>query len=131
MRSGKGSGTSISILFYGIGSQRISWYNQFMNKKNALKLGRDYVNFLVSNRYYNVKEAFLFGSYTRGRFNDDSDIDIALVLAGYKDTIKELSNLMRLRRNFDLRIEPHPITEEDFKSGNPFAVEIKKGVKIL
>ncbi|MFH1976455.1 MAG: nucleotidyltransferase domain-containing protein [Pseudomonadota bacterium] len=102
-----------------------------MDKKNALKLGRNYVNFLVSNRYYNVKEAFLFGSYTRGRFNDDSDIDIALVLAGYKDTIKELSNLMRLRRNFDLRIEPHPITEEDFKSGNPFAVEIKKGVKIL
>jgi hypothetical protein len=42
-----------------------------------------------------------------------------------------MSNLMRLRRNFDLRIEPHPITEEDFKSGNPFAEEIKKGVKIL
>ena len=102
-----------------------------MDKKNALKLGRDYVNFLVSNRHYNVKEAFLFGSYTRGRFNDNSDIDIALVLGGYKDTIKELSNLMRLRRNFDLRIEPHPITEEDFKSGNPFAEEIKKGVKIL
>lgn len=102
-----------------------------MDKKNALKLARDYVNFLVSNRYYNVKEAFLFGSYTRNRFNDDSDIDIALVLEGYKDTIKELSNLMRLRRNFDLRIEPHPIAKEDFRNNNPFAKEIKKGLRIL
>lgn len=102
-----------------------------MDKKNALKLAREYVNFLVSHRYYNVKEAFLFGSYARNRFNNDSDIDIALVLEEYKGTIKELSNLMRLRRNFDLRIEPHPISKEDFKKGHPFATEIKKGLKIL
>lgn len=102
-----------------------------MDKKNALKLARDYVNFLVSHRYYHIKEAFLFGSYTRNRFNDDSDIDVALVLEGYKDTIKELSNLMRLRRNFDLRIEPHPIAKKYFRDSNPFAKEIKKGLKIL
>jgi len=102
-----------------------------MDKRNALKLARDYVNFLVSRRYYNVKGAFLFGSYTRNNFNNDSDIDIALILDGYKDSVKELSNLMRLRRNFDLRIEPHPIAKKDFSDSNPFAKEIKKGLKIL
>jgi uncharacterized protein len=39
--------------------------------------------------------------------------------------------LMRLRRNVDLRIEPHPIMEQDFNSSNPFAWEIEKtGIKI-
>ena len=101
-----------------------------MDKTRALKLARDYVGFLVSQRSYKIKEAFLFGSYAVNNFNDDSDIDIALVLANYKDTIKELANLMRLRRRFDLRIEPHPIAEEDFSDDNPFAKEIKKGLRI-
>ncbi len=102
-----------------------------MDKNTAFKIAQDYVNFLTSHHYYKVKKAFLFGSYAKNQFNDDSDIDIALVLEGYKDTIKELSNLMRLRRNFDLRIEPHPITKKDFENDNPFNKEIKNGLKIL
>ncbi len=38
---------------------------------------------------------------------------------------------MRLRRKIDLRIEPHPIKEQDFNSMNPFAYEIAKtGIEI-
>jgi predicted nucleotidyltransferase len=102
-----------------------------MDKKTALKLARDYVHFLASRRNYKVKAAFLFGSYAKNKFSDDSDIDIALVLEGYKDTIKELANLMQLRRNFDLRIEPHPVSQKDFQDDNPFNNEIKKGLRIL
>lgn len=102
-----------------------------MDKKTALKLARDYVRFLASHNYYKIKEAFLFGSYAKNHFTDDSDIDVALVLEGYKDTVTELSNLMRLRRNFDLRIEPHPIAKKDFRDNNPLSREIKKGLKIL
>lgn len=102
-----------------------------MDKKTALKLARDYVRFLASHNYYKIKEAFLFGSYAKNHFSDDSDIDVALVLEGYKDTVMELSNLMRLRRNFDLRIEPHPIAKKDFRDDNPLSREIKKGLKIL
>jgi|SRR3989338_576112 len=102
-----------------------------MDKKTALKLARDYVHFLAAHNYYKIREAFLFGSFAKNHFSDDSDIDIALVLTEYKDTIKELSNLMRLRRNFDLRIEPHPIVLKDFQDDNPLNREIKKGFKIL
>lgn len=102
-----------------------------MDKKTALKLARDYVRFLASHNYYKIREAFLFGSYAKNHFTDDSDIDIALVLEGYKDTVTELSNLMRLRRNFDLRIEPHPIAKKDFRDDSPLNREIKKGLKIL
>jgi hypothetical protein len=37
-----------------------------------------------------------------------------------------------LRRKIDLRIEPHPIKEQDFNSLNPFAYEIEKtGIEII
>lgn len=102
-----------------------------MDKKTALKIARNYVRFLISHRHYKIKKAFLFGSCVRNKSTVNSDIDIALILKDYKDTVKELTNLMRFRRNFDLRIEPHPINEKDFQKSNPFASEIKKGLKIF
>jgi len=101
-----------------------------MDKTTAIRLARDYVGFLISKHKYNIKEAFLFGSYVTNSFNDNSDIDIALVLTNYEDTIHELSKLMKLRRGFDLRIEPHPISQKEFRYSNPFVKEIKKGLKI-
>jgi uncharacterized protein len=39
--------------------------------------------------------------------------------------------LLLLASEFDTRIEPHPISNEDFNSNNPFALEIKKtGIEI-
>jgi hypothetical protein len=39
--------------------------------------------------------------------------------------------LIRLRRDIDLRIEPHPILEGDFNKQNPFAFEIEMtGMKL-
>jgi predicted nucleotidyltransferase len=102
-----------------------------MDKKTALKIARNYVTFIASHGYYKVRGAFLFGSYTKNHFTDESDIDIALVLEEYKDAAKELSKLMQLIRNFDLRIEPHPITKKDFEDDNPLNKEIKKGLRIL
>ncbi len=73
-----------------------------------------------------VKKAFLFGSYAKGEENKDSDIDIAIVLGNFSDFFSIQMELMRFRRNIDLRIEPHPIEESDFTNTNPFAYEIKK-----
>lgn len=40
--------------------------------------------------------------------------------------------LKKLRRNIDLRIEPHPIGEKDFNFSNPFVYEISKtGIEIV
>jgi hypothetical protein len=39
---------------------------------------------------------------------------------------------MLLAAKIDSRIEPHSISNEDFNSGNPFVVEIKKnGIEIV
>jgi uncharacterized protein len=73
-----------------------------------------------------VKRAYLFGSFAKGKENDDSDIDIALVLENMPDFFYAQKLLMKLRRKIDLRIEPHPIKEQDFNSLNPFAYEIER-----
>ena len=78
-----------------------------------------------------VKKAYLFGSFARGIEREESDIDIALVLENMPDFFSTQRQLMRLRRKIDLRIEPHPIKEQDFNSLNPFAYEIEKtGIEI-
>lgn len=41
-------------------------------------------------------------------------------------------DLMKLRRKFDTRIEPHPFDESDFKHSDPFANEIlNTGIQII
>ena len=73
-----------------------------------------------------IKKAYLFGSYAKGKEHNDSDIDIAIVIGKMDDFFSVQMQLMRLRRTIDLRIEPHPIWEGDFNIQNPFAYEIQK-----
>ncbi len=73
-----------------------------------------------------LKKAYLFGSYAKGIEHPDSDIDIAIVVGKMDDFFAVQMQLMRLRRDIDLRIEPHPFLEGDFNIQNPFAYEIEK-----
>ncbi len=73
-----------------------------------------------------LKKAYLFGSYAKGSQHPDSDIDIAIIVGRMDDFFSVQMQLMRLRRDIDLRIEPHPILDVDFNIQNPFAYEIEK-----
>lgn len=96
---------------------------------------RSIKNFLAAlvREYPQSTQAYLFGSYAQGKQNKDSDIDIAIVLDFLPDEEKfdTQVQMMMLASRFDTRIEPHPMSVEDFQSGNPFAAEIKRtGVEI-
>ena len=75
---------------------------------------------------YNPDKIILFGSYAKGNFNDDSDIDIAVVFKDYSNLMDMQLELMRLRRKIDSRIEPHPFRESEFDLSNPIVSEILK-----
>lgn len=80
---------------------------------------------------YGLKKVYLFGSFAKGLQTEGSDIDLALILKKMPDFFAAQRDLMRLRRAVDLRIEPHPIEEQDFTPSNPFAFEIQKtGIEI-
>ncbi len=101
-----------------------------MVNKSIIKTAVRYIKQISSEM--DVKKAFLFGSYAKGEEKEDSDIDIAIVLGSISDFFSTQMELMRFRRNIDLRIEPHPIKESDFTNINPFAFEIKKnGIELV
>ena len=63
-------------------------------------------------------QVFLFGSLANGHFNENSDIDIAVVLDFLDDDFWELiKKLNRLTRNIDNRIEPVLLQPKDDHSG--------------
>ncbi len=100
-----------------------------MDKKDALKLARQYASLIKTN--FDCSQIFLFGSYTKEAWHDESDIDIAVVLKDFDNPTDMQLKLMRLRRRLDSRIEPHPFREKDFNASNPVVHEIlKHGLRI-
>ncbi len=95
-----------------------------MDKNDALSIATKYANAVKSK--YDLVKIILFGSYVKGNFNNDSDIDIAVILKEYSNLIDIQLDLMRLRRKIDSRIEPHPFREKDFNMTNPIVNEIIK-----
>jgi len=67
----------------------------------------------------------LFGSYAKGNFNENSDIDVAVFVDKISDDFLSLSTqLCKLTRKIDNKIEPLLLDEKNDKSG--FAEEILK-----
>jgi uncharacterized protein len=93
-----------------------------MDKRAALEITKKYAQ-AVKAKYKFVK-IILFGSYAKGNFHKESDIDIAVILKEYDNLIDTQLDLMRLRRKIDSRIEPHPFREKDFDISNPLVHEI-------
>lgn len=87
---------------------------------------------MVSAGGIHLDRAILFGSYARGRTNQWSDIDIALVSRefqgiGFYDRQKVNPYILKI----DTRIEPHPFRPEEFTEDDPFVKEIlNEGIEI-
>ncbi len=100
-----------------------------MVNQRVIETVKQYI--MIIPKDFGVKRAYLFGSFAKGKEKENSDIDIALVLENMPDFFSAQKQLMKLRRKIDLRIEPHPIKEQDFNPLNPFAYEIEQtGIEI-
>lgn len=100
--------------------------------ESVRRIVQQYADTLKSNNIL-LEEVFLFGSYAHGRPKRDSDIDVAIVSGSLSgDRYDDRCQLMHLRWDVDLRIEPHPFRPEDFTEDNPEAAEIMRtGIRIL
>ena len=102
-----------------------------MDKRTAIRIIKKYIKFLQENNY-EIQKAYIFGSYAKGNYDDNSDIDLAIILKNLKNGFNIQVDLMKIRRKFDTRIEPHPFDEKDFNSSNPLVNEIlRTGIKVL
>ncbi|MDY6831787.1 MAG: nucleotidyltransferase domain-containing protein [Thermodesulfobacteriota bacterium] len=102
-----------------------------MDKGQAPKSAIEYARF-IKRTTPGVQKIFLFGSYARGTHGKDSDIDLAIVFERLGDAFDMQVELMKKRRKFDTRIEPHPFAAGDFNLSHPLACEIiRTGREVL
>ena len=92
----------------------------------AIELVKKYL-LILKEKNIPVQKALLFGSYVKGNYREDSDIDLAIVSSIFKgDRFLDRKMIVPLRRGVDSRIEPMPFTPEDFSRGGVLIDEIKK-----
>lgn len=97
-----------------------------INKKTkniVLRFGR-----VVEKCGIPIKKLVIFGSYAKGKSSKESDIDVCIVSPKFgKDSVEELQFLFKQTRKVDVRIEPYPISWEEYKkTASPIIFEIKK-----
>lgn len=102
-----------------------------MDKSDALKISKKYLQ-KVRNSELSFSEAWLFGSYSKGNQNENSDIDLAIILNdNIKHTFETDVKLMTLRNSDETIIEPHAFSEFEFNTNNPIVDQIVKyGMRI-
>ena len=93
-----------------------------MDKTDALNVVRKYAE--VVKNSFDYQKVILFGSYAKDNARKDSDIDIAIIFSDYDNRIDRQVELMKLTKQIDTRIEPHPFREKDFDYTNPLVNEI-------
>ena len=97
-----------------------------MKQKNRKKIRAK-----IAEKPNTFSAIYLFGSFAKGQERETSDIDVAIV-SKRKETDRFIVEVGRPIWDVDTRIEPHIISEEDFKEINTSIVEeiIKTGIKV-
>jgi len=101
------------------------------NRENIIDKVKDYRTLLKQNNFpMTIDKMYLFGSYAKGNPHNDSDIDVALIVSEWiGDYFYVMPLLWKMRREIDMRIEPHIVVPNEDYAG--FYDEIKKtGVEI-
>ena len=99
-----------------------------MDKREVINIVKKYVN-SISN-IEKPEKIYLYGSYSKGKANKDSDIDVALVYDEFNGNyIKTLGDLYFKTIDIDTRIEPIIIERKNDPSGFLYDIE-KTGIEI-
>lgn len=98
-----------------------------MDKMQAIEIAREYKSMVAE--HLPLKALYLFGSYSKGGYTEDSDIDIAVIVSHRCDNYFEDTPLLwKLGRKVNYLIEPVLLTED---INNPLYADIlKTGIPI-
>ena len=94
-----------------------------MDKEGVIRLSRSYL-LKLRNSDITFSEAWIFGSWAKGLNNENSDIDLAIVLTGNSRSFDLEVKMMTFRSGEETLIEPHLFNHEDFNRDNPFAMQV-------
>ncbi|SDN88363.1 nucleotidyltransferase domain-containing protein [Desulfonauticus submarinus] len=91
----------------------------------------EFINELEKNNIP-IDEIFLFGSYAKGNYTPESDIDLLIVSPIFQgDIIEDKKKIRKYILKISSYLEIIPCSRKEFQKKNPFIKEItKKGLKI-
>jgi predicted nucleotidyltransferase len=100
-----------------------------MDQREAITKVKAYRHLL--KEHFQFENMYLFGSYAKGTYREDSDIDVAIIVDHVEGDYFSINPLLwKLIRQIDDRIEPILI-ESDYDDAD-FLGEIQKnGIKIV
>lgn len=98
-----------------------------MDKREALNIARQYKE--VVAKALPLKSLYLYGSFSKGTYTSNSDIDIAVILNSQsEDYFVDTPILWKLRRKVSHMIEPVLLSEDE--KCPLYDDVIKTGIKI-
>lgn len=81
----------------------------------------------LRKRNIDVVTAYLYGSYAQGKATEWSDIDVAVLTRKFiGDSFDFKFLLMKIARDIDFNIEPHPFLADEFTEDDPLAAEVMR-----
>ena len=87
-----------------------------LDKKQVIENAKKYVELI--NQHLETEKIVLFGSYAKGNWHENSDIDIAVIVDNITGDFLSISTMLnKLTRNIDYRIEPVLLEKDDDRSG--------------
>ncbi|MCD7710289.1 MAG: nucleotidyltransferase domain-containing protein [Porphyromonadaceae bacterium] len=93
-----------------------------MDKNEAIAIAKKYKAKLA--KYLPLKAVYLFGSYSKGGYTAESDIDIAVVVSHRSGNyFKDMPLLQKIGRKVSSLIEPILLTDDTI---NPLYADILK-----
>ena len=99
-----------------------------LDQATVMSMSRRYAREV--EKILNPQAVILFGSHAKGTANDNSDIDIAVILNGFTgDYLETSKQLYKLRRHISADIEPVLLDASDDESG--FIAEVLSTGQVL
>ncbi|MBC8384381.1 MAG: nucleotidyltransferase domain-containing protein [Candidatus Cloacimonetes bacterium] len=90
-------------------------------RKAVLKFKADIQNDL------NIEKVILFGSYVKGKYNDDSDIDVCVIANNITNDYLTLLKIIPKVIDSDVRIEPVVFSKKEYD--DPVSYGLLKEIK--
>jgi len=87
------------------------------------------------NSHFEIDQVILFGSYARGDYHENSDIDIIIIGSFQEQFFERIGKILDLAPR-DLNIEPLVYTKEEFnkmqQNENPFILTVlSEGIALI
>ena len=101
-------------------------------ENNIKKIIKEYLKYFPKN--IKIEKIFLFGSYAKGNYDEDSDIDLIVISSDFKNMnflkrLEMLSSVRKSKLTQSVAMDIIGYTPEEFKNISKESIIMRKAIK--